>query len=96
MQPLWRKNGNGGRETPHGESWETLRKGGTAGIYVVVMGLSWWIKAQRVERDAEAWSAVDDVSWAIEEMKKPPKLVLVKRAHNGAEADEDEGQHKKK
>ena len=38
MQPLWRKNGNGGRETPHGESWETLRKGGTAGIYVVVMG----------------------------------------------------------
>jgi len=95
MQPSWRKNVNIGHETPRGESWDTLRKGGTAGIYVVVMGLSWWIKAQGVERDAEAWLAVDDVSWVIEEMKKPAKLVSAKRMHDGAEADEDEG-HKRK
>ena len=45
-----------------------LRKGGTAGIYVVVMGLSWWIKAQRNQCDANAWAAVDDLSWVIQQM----------------------------
>lgn len=74
MQPAWRKfHGADGplnlvRDIPIDETWNGLRKGGTAGIYVVVMGLSWWIKAQRNQRDANAWAAVDDLSWVIQQM----------------------------
>ena len=96
MQPSWRTDGDGVspiRETPCDETWQVLRKGGTSGIYVVIMGLSWWIKAQAVERDIDAWSAVDDISWVIEEMKQQAKQVPAKRAHDGTE---DEVQPKKK
>ena len=43
MQPSWRTDGDGVspiRKTPCDETWQVLRKGGTSGIYVVVMGLS--------------------------------------------------------
>jgi hypothetical protein len=60
------------------------------------MGLSWWIKAQAVERDIDAWSAVDDISWVIGEMKQQAKQVPAKRAHDDAEEGEDEAQPKKK
>jgi len=74
LQPSWRQfqgtNGrfNLGRETPKAETWQALKKGGTSGIYVVVMGLSWWIKGQQNERDANAWAVVDDLSWVIQQM----------------------------
>ena len=44
------------RNVPQDESWQTLKKGGTAGIYVIVIGLSWWVKAQHTEHDADVWS----------------------------------------
>ena len=48
--------------------WQALKKGGTSGIYVVVMGLLWWIKGQQNECDTNAWAVVDDLSWVIQEM----------------------------
>jgi len=69
MQPSWRKEGELLRDVPRDESWQTLRKGGTAGIYVVVMGLSWWVKAQHIEHDINAWALVDDLSWVIQQLK---------------------------
>ena len=69
LQPSWRIQGDSlVRLPPQGENWEGIRKGGTAGIYIVIMGLSWWIKSQLMERDANAWTAVHDVSWVIQEM----------------------------
>jgi hypothetical protein len=87
MQPSWRRKGSPLiRNTPKGETWQTLRKGGMAGIYVVVMGLSWWIKAQCAEHDFNAWTIVDDLSWVIQELKKgmaASMAVSLKRAREG-------------
>jgi len=61
MQPAWRlfQSADGPlnlvRDPPKDKSWTGLRKGGTAGIYVVVMGLLWWIKAQQNKGDVNAW-----------------------------------------
>ena len=52
MQPSWQLfwglDGwlNLVREAPKSETWQGLRKGGTAGMYTVVLALSWWIKVQ--------------------------------------------------
>ena len=64
-------------------------EGGTSGIYVVVIGLSWWVKAQHDERDIDAWTLVDDLSWVIQELKRntgSPVSVPQKRVC-GADAD---------
>ena len=95
IQPSWRVSGSEGvlplfRDVPATETWQAIRKGGTARVYTIVMGLSWWIMAQRVERDANAWSVVDDVTWVIQQMKNnmalPPPTQ--KRTHEGEDEDE--------
>ena len=90
MQPSWRDQGGPlVRDVPKDETWQTLRKGGTAGIYVVIIGLSWLIKAvqlKNAEVDTTPWTLVDDISWVIKEMKKEMSLceqVSQKRAHDG-------------
>lgn len=102
LQPPWRKNNSDAcfplsRDIPNGETWQSLRKGGTAGIYVVVVSLSWWVKAQSVERDVNAWSVVDDLLWVIEQMNRdlPLPSSPLKRAHTGDGDDEDNGQPRK-
>jgi hypothetical protein len=92
MQPSWRQEGESlMRSVPQGETWQLLRKGGTSGIYVVVVGLSWWIKAQRAQRDAKAWSIVDDIVWVLREMKHdmaPVVIIPQKRAREDCGEDE--------
>ena len=72
LQPPWRKDEDLSLvhfyDIPSDETWQVLRKGGTAGIYVVVVGLSWWIKAQQPECDDDAWYTVNDLSWVIQQM----------------------------
>jgi hypothetical protein len=106
LQPGWRKDDIRSlitlvlfRDAPQGETWQGLRKGGTAGIYVVVMALSWWIKAQQIEHDINAWSAVDDLLWVLEQMNQTmvshtpaPK----KRAHDEDGEGKDEKEQRKK
>ena len=63
IQPSWRVSGSEGvlplfRNVPATETWQAIRKGGTVGVYTIMMGLSWWIMAQRVE--------CNDVTWVIE------------------------------
>ena len=102
LQPSWRqfKGGNSllhlVRETPKAETWQALKKGGTSGIYVVVMALSWWIKGQRNERDANAWAIVDDLSWVIRQMSDGHDSLastVQKRPHDhGCQGNEVEDQ----
>jgi hypothetical protein len=40
------------------------------------MGLSWWIKAQRNKPDANAWAAVDNLSWVIQQMSNASDSIL--------------------
>ena len=91
MQPSWRNDGEPLIcEVPRGESWQTVQKGGMSGVYVVVIGLSWWVKAQHDERDVNAWTLIDDVSWVIQQLKKnmgsmvsmPQKRMPQKRVHD--------------
>jgi len=52
-------------DIPADEKWEGLTKGGTAGIYTVIVALSWWIKALGTTADKDAWVAVRDVAWVM-------------------------------
>jgi len=57
------------KDMPPGENWESLVKGGTAGMYVVVMALSWWINAiGPAGSKGEAWDMVLDVLWVLTQM----------------------------
>jgi hypothetical protein len=49
LQPSWlaQEDGNWSRNTPKDEKWLVLRKGRTAGIYTVIMRLSWWIRPRK-------------------------------------------------
>jgi len=106
LQPGWQKDDVRSivtlvlfRDIPEGETWQGLRKGGTVGIYVVVMALSWWIKAQETERDPEVWSSVGDVLWVLERMNQ---MVVshtpapTKQAHDEDRHGKAEGQQKKR
>jgi len=98
LQPSWHKNNSGTasfplfHNVPNGETWQSLRKGGTAGIYVVVVSLSWQVKDQSIERDVNAWSVVDDLLWVIKQMKRvlPPPPAPFKRAHNEVDNDDND------
>ena len=97
LQPSWRIEGDLLiRSAPQGESWEGLRKGGTAGIYVVIMGLSWWIKLQLMERDPHAWTAVEDVTWVIQQMTKSASGSTMKTRQRSLEGKEKDDHAKKR
>ena len=103
LQPPWRKDTVVSlvhfRDIPSGETWQVLKKGGTAGIYVVVMALSWWIKAQQQEHVDDAWSTVDDLLWVIQQMNRDMVSrvpVPEKRARDEDEGDEEEDQQRKR
>jgi hypothetical protein len=104
LQPSWRKDSSAAsfrlfRDVPTGETWQELRKGGKTGILLIVMGLSWWVKAQHTEHDANVWSVVDDLRWVIQQMDRDflslSQSVSSKRAHDGEDED-NEGQRKKR
>jgi hypothetical protein len=103
IQPDWRKDDIEGslmffRDVPIGETWQGMRKGGTAGIYIVVMALSWWIKAQKGKRDVVAWSTIDDLLWVIQQLNQNTVSYITvpkKRAHDEKDGGEDEGQRKR-
>jgi hypothetical protein len=94
LQPSWRDQGDGNlsRDIPTGENWVLLRKGGTAGIYTVIIALSWWIKDQATQRDADSWIFVNDLTWVIHQMfvtgSGSGALARPKRAREADEADE--------
>jgi hypothetical protein len=97
LQPTWRRNDSEAafslsRDNLVDETWQGLRKGGTSGIYVAIMAISWWVK--NVGHDVNVWAVVDDLQWVIQQMKKdlPYQSVPLKRAR---EEDENEGHHSK-
>ena len=88
MQLSWRNQGGQlVRDVLQGETWQTLKKGGTSGIYVVIMGLSWLIepeKSEHAKHETDTWTLVEDISWVIQQMKNgmPTIQVAQKRAHD--------------
>jgi hypothetical protein len=79
------------RDAPQGETWQVLRKGGSAGIYFVVMGLSWWIKSEASDRAyADAWMIVQDFRWIIQQMRQVSNTENSRVPKRMQEAGDDE------
>ena len=51
IKPDWRLSDDATfiYDVPNGEDWRQLHKGGSAGLYTVVVALSWWVGALPVE-----------------------------------------------
>ena len=63
---------------------------GEGWIYTVVIGLSWWIKAQDMKCDADTWIMVDDLKWVIQQMYETHSSYPTgaKRAFKGREENQ--------
>ena len=88
IQPSWRltRNTTFVYDLPSDEEWHVLHKGGSAGLYVVVVALLWWIRVLPAEPlSFHAWSAMRDVQWVIDQICK--KLLSnskrTKQGHDG-------------
>jgi hypothetical protein len=72
IQPDWRiaDDGSFNYEAPREEDWSVLHKGGKAGLYTVVVALSWWVRALTpdITPSFRAWGAVADVQWVINQI----------------------------
>jgi hypothetical protein len=79
MQPSWRLTASGtslSRDVPAKETWVGLKKGGSAGLYVVVMALSWWIASLKGNLDdLQVYETVNDIVWVLSLVKvtTPPQ-----------------------
>lgn len=65
LQPAWRVGR--GCNVPESPDWTCLQKGGTSGIYTVVVSLAWW--AGKVSNTHDSfWELVGDVEWVLREL----------------------------
>ena len=92
LQPSWRDQGENilSRDMPTGENWSLLKKGGKAGIYTVVIGLSWWIQSQGMQRDTESWIILNDLTWVLHQMYVTGSGNPVLGKHARSEEDMDD------
>lgn len=60
------------REVPEGEKWSEVRKVGTGGIFVVLVGLLWWrLRCGGSLAEKHAYeSLLEDVAWALRDIVK--------------------------
>jgi hypothetical protein len=83
IQPEWRVDDI--RVVPHAAEWGALKHGGPNGLFLVVMALSWWARANEIQSDKESDKfqlAVGEVQWVITEILKtlPIQVTGEKRA----------------
>lgn len=69
MQPSWRvlEGGQLSQDVPSEETWGSLGKGGSAGLYLVVVAVSWLLRkvAQDPKGMADVIPLVEDISWVL-------------------------------
>lgn len=83
LQPDWRVKDDGSfsYEAPKDEDWGVLHKGGKAGLFMVVVALSWWVRAL-IPNDPgsfRVWTAVRDVQWVMDQISAKFKPDAKKR-----------------
>ena len=72
IQPTWRIRSDGGynRECLIEETWTNLGKGGSAGLYIVIVALSWWIRiVDPGDIESPVWAVVEDVTWVLGQVR---------------------------
>jgi hypothetical protein len=70
MQPPWRECESLIRILPADPDWDPIFRGGSNGLSLVLMSLSWWIHLTKDDKEynAELCGAIDDVTWVISEL----------------------------
>lgn len=97
IQPKWRLTDDGSfvYSSPTGEDWRFLHKGGSAGLYTVVVALSWWLKAlSPADCAIRAWTAVHDVQWVIDQINGNFRTTLQGKKR-GSQEPEQSGRAKR-
>lgn len=75
LQPTWRllPDGTMSKDVPREEKWATIRKGGSAGLYTVIMAVSWWVVTQaNLDEDQDqgiVWDIVEDFTWILNQLQ---------------------------
>ena len=67
IQPEWREGESFVKTVPADADWTNLRCGGSNGLALVVMALSWWVGATGTP-DSDLTAAIDDVKWVVSEL----------------------------
>ena len=72
-------------------------KEGMAGLYTVVMSLSWWIKQVALDGSlADAWTSMKDVVWVLNKVTKMlPQPVGTKRLGKNSVLTKEQEQQQK-
>ena len=70
MQPPWREGELLSRDVPADVDWEPILCGGSNGLALIVMALSWWIHSSNAGSsiDGELHEAISDVHWVLSEI----------------------------
>ena len=70
MQPAWRGR-NLSRNIPSDANWSPLLYGGANGLFLVILSLAWWIRADRSNNisDDRIADAIEEVSWVLEHLR---------------------------
>lgn len=98
LQPGWRTAEDGHltvREIPSDADWTALCKGGTAGVYTLVVSLAWWVGQTREGMDEDVWAAVDDVQWALNTLASSFDINANKNKRSRDDATAVEGPRKR-
>jgi hypothetical protein len=70
MQPPWREGELLSRDVPADVDWEPILRGGSNGLALIVMALSWWIHSSNAGSgvDEELHGAISDVHWVLSQI----------------------------
>ena len=95
MQPEWRKGDPLVKTVPADVNWALLIRGGSNGLALVVMALSWWVGAVDAP-DVDLLAAIDDVNWVLAELVATLSLTTVETSSKrSCEASPDEPRSKR-
>lgn len=79
MQPEWRRKSRRGNDTwplkripfPQHEAWPELKHRGENGIFLLLLGLGWWMSSVQSAKDRKPWiSAIDDLLWVLQHFER--------------------------
>lgn len=79
---------------PVDAEWGTLRSGGGAGIFLLIMGVSWWIKKVGPTWPADLVLLVEDLTWVLSHTSAPEVPRAIAKRKRGRKSlvvvDDDE------
>jgi hypothetical protein len=70
MQPDWREGESLVKTLPADTDWGAIYRGGSNGLFLVVMALSWWVGAMgpNDQHNLDLLVAIYDVKWVLSEL----------------------------